>query len=55
MLPDLHLMQIKDAFDVNLTNVNEDPAASDATFALAENSANDTVVGSVSASDPDAS
>ena len=43
------------AVTVNLTNVNEVPAASDATFALAENSANDTVVGSVSASDPDAS
>ena len=42
------------AVTVNLTNVNEDPSASDATFGLAENSANGTVVGSVSASDPDA-
>ena len=43
------------AVTVNLTNVNEDPTASDATFSLAENSADGTVVGSVSASDPDAS
>ena len=42
------------AVTVNLTDVNEDPAASDATFALAENSADGAVVGSVSASDPDA-
>ena len=42
------------AVTVNLTNVNEDPTASDATFSLAENSADGTVVGSVSASDPDA-
>ena len=42
------------AVTVNLTNVNEDPSASDATFGLAENSANGTAVGSVSASDPDA-
>jgi endonuclease I/methionine-rich copper-binding protein CopC len=39
---------------VNLSNVNEAPAANDATFALAENSAAATVVGTVVASDPDA-
>ena len=43
------------AVTVNLTNVNEDPTASDAAFAVAESSADGTVVGSVSASDPDAS
>ena len=42
------------AVTVNLTDVNEDPTASDATFSLAENSADGAVVGSVSASDPDA-
>ena len=38
----------KAAVTVNLTDVNEEPAASDATFALAENSADGTVVGTVS-------
>ena len=39
---------------VGLTNQNETPSASDATFGLAENSANGTVVGTTSATDPDA-
>lgn len=39
---------------VDLTNQNEPPSASDAIFGLAENSANGTVVGSVTATDPDA-
>ncbi len=39
---------------VSLTNVNEAPTANDAPFSLPENSANGTVVGSVTASDPDA-
>ena len=42
------------AVTVNLTDVNEDPSAGDATFGLAESSGDGTVVGSVSASDPDA-
>ena len=42
------------AVSVNLSNVNEAPTASDASFGLAENSANGTVVGSVAASDQDA-
>jgi hypothetical protein len=39
---------------INLTNVNEAPTVNAATFSLAENSANGTAVGTVSASDPDA-
>lgn len=39
---------------VNLTNDNEAPTASNATFPLAENAAATTVVGAVTASDPDA-
>ncbi len=39
---------------VNLTNVNEAPVVTSATFSLNENSANGTAVGTVSASDPDA-
>jgi len=39
---------------LNLTDVNDAPAAAAAAFSLAENSANGTVVGTVSASDPDA-
>ncbi len=39
---------------VNVTDVNEAPSASDDTFSLAEDAANGTVVGTVSASDPDA-
>ena len=42
------------AVSVNIDNVNEAPTASDASFSLAENSANGTVVGSVAASDQDA-
>ena len=42
------------AVTVSLTDVNEAPAATDATFVLAENSADGTVVGTVSASDVDA-
>ena len=42
------------ALAITVANVNEAPSASDAIFGLAENSANGTVVGSVSASDPDA-
>ena len=42
------------AVTVSLTNVNEVPTATDAAFALAENSADGTVVGTVSASDVDA-
>ena len=42
------------AVTVNLTDVNEAPTASDATFSLAENSGNGTVVGTSRASDPDA-
>ncbi len=38
---------------INLSDVNEAPVASDASFALDENSANASVVGSVTASDPD--
>ena len=40
---------------INLVDVNEAPTASDAAFGLAENSSDGTVVGSVSASDQDAS
>ncbi len=39
---------------INLTNVNEAPVVTAATFSLAENSPNGTAVGTVSASDPDA-
>ena len=39
---------------INLTNVNEAPVASNATFAVAENSPAGTAVGTVTASDPDA-
>ena len=42
------------AVTVSLTDVNEAPTAVDAAFVLAENSADGTVVGSVSASDVDA-
>ncbi|HYH07456.1 MAG TPA: cadherin domain-containing protein [Thermoanaerobaculia bacterium] len=42
-------------FSVTVTNANEAPVASDATFSLDENSANGTSVGGVSASDQDAS
>jgi hypothetical protein len=38
---------------VNVQNVNEAPVANDATFAVDENSSNGTVVGTVTASDPD--
>jgi len=38
---------------VNLTDVNEAPVVSPATFSLAENSANATAVGTVAYSDPD--
>lgn len=38
---------------INLTNVNEGPNLSDAVFSLAENSAAATLVGGLSASDPD--
>jgi hypothetical protein len=39
---------------VNLTNVNEAPSVSNASFGLPENSADGTVVGTASGSDPDA-
>ena len=39
---------------INLTNLNEAPTASNATFPLAENAAAGSVVGAVTASDPDA-
>jgi hypothetical protein len=39
---------------INLTNVNESPVVTAATFSLAENSANGTAVGTVTATDPDA-
>ena len=39
---------------VNLTNVNEAPVVTPATFAVAENSANGTAVGTVTVTDPDA-
>ncbi|HHJ18098.1 MAG TPA: hypothetical protein ENJ80_15560, partial [Gammaproteobacteria bacterium] len=39
---------------VNLTDLNEVPVINNQSFAVAENSANGTVVGMVSASDPDA-
>lgn len=39
---------------VNLNNLNEAPVANDATFALDENSANGTAVGTVTATDQDA-
>jgi hypothetical protein len=39
---------------INLTNVNEAPAVQVATFAVAENSPNGTIVGRVTATDPDA-
>jgi VCBS repeat-containing protein len=39
---------------VNLTDVNEAPVVSPATFSLPENSANGTVVGTVTFTDPDA-
>lgn len=39
---------------VGLTNQNESPVTSDVSFGLPENSANGSVVGSVSATDPDA-
>jgi VCBS repeat-containing protein len=39
---------------INLTNVNEAPVVNAATFTLAENSPNGTVVGTVTATDPDA-
>ena len=42
------------AVTVTLTGANEAPTATQAAFSVAENSANGTVVGSVSASDPDA-
>jgi hypothetical protein len=41
-------------YTINLTNVNEAPVVSAATFSLPENSANNTVVGTVPAVDPDA-
>jgi len=40
---------------INLTNVNETPTINNATFGLAENTANLAVVGTVTATDPDAS
>ncbi|HEX2836410.1 MAG TPA: cadherin domain-containing protein [Thermoanaerobaculia bacterium] len=39
---------------INVTDANENPVVTPATFALDENSANTTVVGTVSATDPDA-
>ena len=39
---------------VNLTNVNEAPVVNAATFTVNENSANGTVVGTVTFADPDA-
>ena len=42
------------ALAITITDVNEAPSASDDTFALAEDAANGTVVGTVSANDPDA-
>jgi len=39
---------------INLTNVNEAPVVTPATFSINENSANGTAVGTVAASDPDA-
>jgi VCBS repeat-containing protein len=41
------------AVTVTVTDVNESPTASNATFSLAEDSADGTVVGTVAASDPD--
>ncbi|MFM9961234.1 MAG: beta strand repeat-containing protein [Planctomycetaceae bacterium] len=41
-------------YTINLTNVNEAPVVSAATFSLPENSANGTVVGTMPAVDPDA-
>jgi VCBS repeat-containing protein len=42
------------ALTITVTDVNEAPTIADAAFAVAESSANGTVVGSVVASDPDA-
>jgi hypothetical protein len=42
------------AVTINITNVNESPAIANQTFTVGENSANGTLVGVVSASDPDA-
>ena len=42
------------AATITITNVNEAPTVTPATFSIAENSANATVVGAVAASDPDA-
>jgi len=39
---------------INLTNLNEQPAISDRTFSLPENTGNGTLMGTVAASDPDA-
>lgn len=44
----------KAVMTINITNVNEQPQISPQSFTVAENSANGTVVGTVSASDPDA-
>jgi Zn-dependent metalloprotease len=46
---------IEQPFTITVTDVNETPVISPQTFAIAENAANGSVVGSVSASDPDAS
>ncbi len=45
---------IEQTFSVTVTNANEAPSISPQTFAIDENSANGTTVGTVSASDPDA-
>ena len=44
----------EESFTITVTNVNEAPVIAIQTFSLAENSATNTVVGTVAASDPDA-
>ena len=47
-------LSFEKSFTITVTNVNEAPVIAIQTFSLAENSATNTVVGTVAASDPDA-
>src|SRR5688572_32644318 len=54
LFPYTTLFRSDDAFiTINLNDVNESPAAIDATLSLNENAANGTAVHTVSAADPD--
>lgn len=47
-------LSVEKSFTITVTNVNEAPVIAIQTFSLAENSATNTVVGTVAATDPDA-